>query len=72
MYSDVTNNKLLQLNMVFPPYFQKCKTVVLMHLQDKKIRSCHLDQFVGGEMTAEIQARLTWVLITSSDSLCDF
>lgn len=72
MYSDITNSNILHLNMVFPPYFQKCKTVVLMNQQDKKIRSCNLDQFVGGEMTAEIQAQLTWVLITSSDSLCDF
>lgn len=72
MYSDITNNNMLQLNMVFPPYFQKCKTVVLMDQQDNKIRRCNLDQFVGGKMTAETQAQLTCVLITSSDSLCDF
>lgn len=53
MDSDITNNNILHLNMVFPLYFQKCKTVVLMNQQDKKIRSCNLDQFMGGEMTAE-------------------
>lgn len=50
---DITTSDTVDLKMVFSPYFQKCKTVILMNQQHQKIRSCNLVQFVGAVITTD-------------------